>query len=76
VILERSQEAIGEPPRAYTVGSVLYAWRTAERSLAELEPDSPEWATAPAEIEHFRTEYQRLARTERARREPPRYDVG
>lgn len=76
VILERSQEAIGEPPRAYTVGSVLSAWRTAERSLAELEPGSPEWATAQAEIEHFRTEYQRLARTERARREPPKYDVG
>ncbi len=76
VIIERSQEAIGEPPRAYTVGSVLSAWRTAERGLAELEPDSPEWATAQAEIEHFRTEYQRLARTERARRELPRYDVG
>lgn len=76
VILERSQEAIGEPPRAYTVGSVLSAWRTAERSLAALAPDSPEWAAAQAEIEHFRTEYQRLARTERARREPPRYDVG
>ena len=76
VIIERSQESVGEPPRAYTVGSVLSAWRTAERGLAELQPDSPEWDAAQAEIEYFRTEYQRLARTERARREPPTYEVG
>ena len=76
VIVERSPESVGAPPRAYTVGSVLSAWRTAERRLAELEPDSPESVAAQAEIEHFRTEYQRLARTERARREPPTSDVG
>jgi PAS domain-containing protein len=76
IIIERSQESVAEPPRAYTVGAVLSAWRTAERRLAELGQDSPEWAAAQAEIDHFRTEYQRLARTERARREPPTYDVG
>lgn len=60
-----------------TVGSVLSAWRTAERRLAELDPDGPEWARAQAEIDHFRTEYQRLARTERARQEAPQtFGVG
>ena len=60
IILERSGESVAEPPRMYTVGAVLSAWRAAERKLAAVDPDSPEWAAAQAEIEHFRQEYQRL----------------
>ena len=67
VILERSEEAVTEPARAYTLGAVLSKWRAAERRLAELAPGSPEWTAVQAEIDHFRTEYQRLARGERAR---------
>ncbi len=64
IILERSDELVAEPPRAYTLGAVLSAWRAAERELAALAPGSPEWTTVQAEMEHFRTEYQRLARGE------------
>lgn len=67
VILERSKEAVTEPPRAYTLGAVLSKWRAAERELGELSAGSPEWTAVHAEIDHFRTEYQRLARGERAR---------
>jgi hypothetical protein len=67
VILERSEEAVTEPARAYTLGAVLSKWRAAERELAELAPGSPEWTAVQAEIDHFRTEYQRLARDERER---------
>lgn len=67
IILERSDESVAEPPRAYTLGAVLSRWRAAERELAALEPESREWTAVQAEIEHFRTEYQRLARGERER---------
>lgn len=67
VILERSEEAVTEPARAYTLGAVLSKWRAAERELGELSPGSPEWTAVHAEIDHFRTEYQRLARGERER---------
>jgi PAS domain-containing protein len=67
IILERSDESVTEPPRAYTLGAVLTAWRAAERQLAALVPGSAEWTAAQAEIDHFRTEYQRLARGERRR---------
>jgi PAS domain-containing protein len=67
VILERSDEPVSEPPRAYTLGAVLSKWRTAERELAELARGGREWTAVQAEIDHFRTEYQRLARDERER---------
>jgi hypothetical protein len=67
IILERSDEPVANPPRAYTLGAVLSAWRTAERELAALAPNSREWTAVQAEIDHFRTEYQRLARRERKR---------
>lgn len=67
VILERSEEAVTEPARAYTLGTVLSKWRAAERELGELLTGSPEWTAVQAEIDYFRTEYQRLARGERAR---------
>ncbi len=62
IILEPSAEQVDEPPRTYTLGAVLSAWRAAERKLATLDAGRPEWAAAQAEIEHFRSEYQRLAR--------------
>ena len=59
--LESSPESIAKPSRMYTVGSVLSAWRAAERHLEELAVDSPEWAIAHSESEHFRSEYRRLS---------------
>ena len=70
VILERSDESVAEPARTYTLGTVLSAWRAAERELAALAQGSAEWAAVQAEIEHFRQEYQRLARNKRAGSEP------
>jgi PAS domain-containing protein len=69
VILERSDESVAEPPRTYTLGTVLSAWRAAERELAALAKGSAEWVAVRAEMEHFRQEYQRLARKERGRSE-------
>lgn len=60
-LLEPSRESVGKPSRMYTVGGVLSAWRAAQRKLEELEIDSPEWAAARNETEHFRSEYQRLS---------------
>jgi PAS domain-containing protein len=61
VILERSEESVARPPRTYTLGTVLSAWRAAERQLAALAQGSAEWTAVQAEVEHFRQEYQRLA---------------
>jgi len=61
VFLERSQEPVSEPPRAYAIGKVLSAWRAAQRQLEALEPGSPEWRTADAENQYFRAEYRRLS---------------
>lgn len=61
VVLERSQESVAEPPRAYAIGKVLSAWRAAQRQLQALEPGSPEWLAADAEDQHFRAEYRRLS---------------
>jgi hypothetical protein len=62
VIIERADEAVTHPPRTYTVGTVLSAWRAAERKLETVVPGSEEWRSAQAEIEYFRSEYQRVAR--------------
>ncbi|MEO7117747.1 MAG: hypothetical protein ABIZ34_02115 [Candidatus Limnocylindrales bacterium] len=66
VTLERSAEAVTEPPRTYSVGKVLSSWRAAERKLSVVTTDTPEWEMIQSEIEHFRSEYRRLARSERA----------
>ena len=66
IILESSGESVAAPPRTYTVGDVLSAWRAAERKLAAVDPGGEEWTAAQAEIEHFRAEYQRVARRTRA----------
>ncbi len=70
----RLQEVEGSPhapPSVYTVGAVLHQWRAAERSLAELQPDSDEWARTMKEVELLRGRYQELFRSV-----APREDAG
>lgn len=43
-----------------TVGDVLSAWRTAERRLEALTPDSADWLAVQADIASFRAEYRVL----------------
>ena len=62
VILEPSDEGVGEPARRYTVGEALSAWRVADRKLATVDVGTPEWDVVQKEIEFFRREYHRLAR--------------
>jgi hypothetical protein len=62
IMIEGADEAVSEPPRVYTVGTVLSAWRAAERSLESVVPGTEEWKAAQAEIDYFRAEYQRVAR--------------
>ena len=61
VFLEASPESTARPSRMYTVGTVLSAWRAAERRLEVLPAGSPEWTEAQADTEHFRAEYRRLS---------------
>lgn len=51
------------PPSIFTVGAVLSEWRAAERTLAELHPDSEEWARTLSEIDMLRNQYQELFRS-------------
>ncbi len=62
VILEPSDEAVGDPGRRYTVGEALSAWRVADQKLATVDVGTPEWDAVQKEIEYFRREYHRLAR--------------
>lgn len=68
VTLERSGEPVSEPPRTFTLGKVLSTWRAPQRKLAALAPDSPEWLGVNHEIDHFRSEYPRVAVSLRATR--------
>jgi hypothetical protein len=43
------------------VGSVLSAWRAAQRRLEVLEVGSLEWTSAQEDSEKFRAEYRRLS---------------
>jgi len=61
VVLEASPESIAKPSRMYTVGSVLSAWRAAQRRLEVLEVGSLEWTSAQEDSEKFRAEYRRLS---------------
>ena len=61
IVLEQSPESVAEPPRAYSIGKVLSAWRAAERQLETLDPGSQEWQAADAENRYFRSEYRRLS---------------
>jgi PAS domain S-box-containing protein len=58
--VEGSPEA---PPSLFTVGQVLREWRAAERVLAELTPDSPEWTRTQGEVEMLRGRYHQLFNT-------------
>jgi PAS domain-containing protein len=54
-------EGSPEAPRSlYWVGTVLREWRAAERRLAELSRDSPEWTRTVSEIELLRGRYREL----------------
>jgi PAS domain-containing protein len=59
-VFEPVDTPVGAPPRSFTAGEVLAAWRTAERRLMHLAEGSAEWAAATLEIEHFRAEYQAI----------------
>ena len=63
VILEPSDEAVGDPARRYTIGEALSAWRGADRKLATVDVGTPEWDAVQKEIDFFRREYHRLALT-------------
>ena len=57
-ILEPSEGRSGAPGTIFALGDVLAQWRAAERHLAEISPDSPEWAAVSAEIATLRATYQ------------------
>ena len=59
-VLEPVSAPVDAPPRTFTAGDVLAAWRAAERRLTELVEGSHEWAGVNAEIEAFRRQYQEL----------------
>jgi hypothetical protein len=60
IVFDVVDEPLDAPSRMYAVGDILAAWRAAERTLAQLDPESNEWAAAQAAIAHFRGEYRRL----------------
>ena len=62
VVLEPIPEPVSAPPKVWTGGQVLAAWREAERSLTALTPESQEWRQVEAEIERLRQLYQDLFR--------------
>ena len=55
------------PPKVFTAGEVLAAWRAAERRLETVVEQSPEWTSIRADIESFRQQYQTLFQTSRSR---------
>jgi hypothetical protein len=63
IVFERADEPVSEPPRMYTLGGVLSAWRAAERKLEKIAPGTEEWNAIQAEIGYFRAEYRRVARS-------------
>lgn len=61
-VLERAGGSTESAPLVYTAGQVLAEWRAAERRLAELTPDDPDYARITADIESFRSRYQEMFR--------------
>jgi PAS domain-containing protein len=47
-------------PRIYKIADVLAEWRTAERRLVEVDPDSEEGRQLAADVELLRQQYQQL----------------
>ena len=63
---DRLRKLSGEPeapPSVHTIGTVLRAWRAAERELAELVPGTAEWGRRVSEIELLRDRYHELVKS-------------
>lgn len=58
--LERAPSPVDAPPKVFTAGQILAAWRAAERRLEELAEGGAERIAVEAEIAGFRERYQRL----------------
>lgn len=58
------------PTTTFTVGEVLGLWRAAERRLADIPPEAPEWAALQCEVQQLRDQYQQLFEARRGG--PPR----
>ena len=58
VVLEPTFGPEDAPASVFALGEVLGEWRAAERRLAELSPDSPDWAAVSGEIARLRATYQ------------------
>ena len=58
--LEGAATSVEAPPRMFTAGEILAAWRAAERRLVELPEGSAEQVAIETEIAAFRERYQRL----------------
>jgi hypothetical protein len=48
-------------PRPTTIPGILPLWREAERLLAELPPNTPEWEAMRARVERIQREYRKAA---------------
>jgi PAS domain-containing protein len=51
------------PVRIFSLGEVLEQWRSAERRLAEIPHDAPDWAMVADEVAALREQYHGLYRT-------------
>ena len=69
-LLPGDADPVAEPHRTW---DVLAEWRAAERSLAALSPDSPDWNEAHAQLVGLRARYHSLfSETAAAAVSPPR----
>lgn len=53
-------DVVDQPGRGVAVCDVLAAWRAAERELAALPDDSPDWADARIRVLELRATYHQL----------------
>lgn len=60
VVMRPGREAVQRAATMIDVGTVLMAWRAAERELNEIHEGSPEWSRVNAEIVSLRAAYHRL----------------
>ena len=56
---------VSAPVRIFTLGEVLEQWRSAERRLAEIPQDAPDWAMVADEVTALREQYHGLYRSRR-----------
>lgn len=59
VLVPPFQQAIGLPAKV-NIYEILTAWRAADRALAGLEEDAPEWARVHARLVSLRASYHQL----------------